>query len=267
MRWVLYAAFSIAILMPFQTFAFSPRIEEKIVFSFSKASSNLSDANRVELARHLPRIHSVDLEVIFVVLWTSQPEEKISHREFNFLNIKRERAIRNFFIESDLPDNRIYVQIISLNSPDRANIDSSQKRKDGFVEIVYRGLCKEGRQSMCFDDGAEKTECVEKGGTWDRIMHRPYAYCVLDTEEKCVSRGGIWGRVCLAQSLMCVRRFVDGGKPCADGEDCESRKCIYVGKKPNEQGITVGECVRTNDPCGSFIFIKNGKPTALINID
>jgi hypothetical protein len=66
---------------------------------------------------------------------------------------------------------------------------------------------------------------------------------------------------------MCVKKFDDGGKACSDSSDCESRKCVDVGRKPNEQGITVGECVRTSDPCGRFLFIDSGKPTALVNYD
>lgn len=267
MKWILYAAFSIAVLMPFQAFAFQPRIEEKIVLSFSNTSSTLSSANKVALARHLPRINSISLEVIVVLLWTSQPAEQTKTQKFNQLNIKRERSIRNFFIDAGLPANRIYVQIESLNAPATTNRDSSKQRKDGVVEIVYVGSCKEGLQSMCFDEGAGKAECVERGGTWDRTGHRPYGYCVLDTEEKCASRGGIWGRVCFSQSLMCVRKYADGGKACSDSKDCESQKCVAVGREANERGITVGECVRTSDPCGSFNFIDNGKPTGLINYD
>jgi hypothetical protein len=267
MKWILYAAFSITILTPFQAFAFPPRIEERIVLSFSNTSSTLSSANKVALARHLPRINSISLEVISVLLWTSQPEEQIESLKFNQLNIKRERSIRNFFIDAGLSADRIYVQIKSLNAPAMTNRDSSKQRKDGLVEIEYIGYCKEGYESMCFDEGAGKAECLEKGGTWDRTGHRPYGYCVLDTKEKCVSRGGIWGRVCLSQSLMCVRKFNDGGKACSDSNDCESQKCVAVGREANEQGVTIGECVRTSDPCGSFNFIINGKPTGLINYD
>ena len=73
--------------------------------------------------------------------------------------------------------------------------------------------------------------------------------------------------MCLAQSLMCVRKFDDGGKACSDSDDCESRKCVDVGRKPNEQGITVGDCVRTSYPCGGFNFIDNGKSIGVINYD
>ncbi len=267
MKWVLYTALSIAILMPFRAFAFPPRVEEKAVFSFSKASPTLGDANEVALARHLPRINSIDLEIIIITLWTSQPEEKISAGKFNQLNIKRERSIRDFFIKAGIPYNRIYCEKKSLNSPVTKDTKSSKKQKDGLVEIAYLGYCKEGLQSICFDEGAGKFECVERGGTWDRTGLRPYGYCVLDTEEKCVSRGGIWGRVCLSQSLMCVRKFDDGGKACSDSRDCESQKCVAVGREANEQGVTVGECLRTSDPCGSFTFIVNGKPTGSINYD
>lgn len=253
--------------MPMQTFAFLPRVEEKIVLSFSKTSSTLGNANKVALERHLPRINSINLEIILIRLWTSQTEEQRSAGKFNQLNIKREQSIRDFFINAGIPNDRIYFETKSLNSPAATDANSNKQRTDGLVEIAYLGSCIEGHQSMCFDEGKGKTECLEKGGTWDRTGRRPYGYCVLDTEEKCVSRGGIWGRVCLSQSLMCVRKFDDGGKACSDSKDCESRKCVAVGREANEQGVTVGECVRTSDPCGSFNFIVNGKPTGSISYD
>lgn len=253
--------------MPMQTFASPPRVEEKIDLSFLKTSSILSDASKVTLARHLPRINSIDLEIILIRLWTSHVEGQRSAGKFNQLNIKREQSIRDFFINAGIQNNRIYFETKSLNSPATTDTDSNKQRTDGLVEIAYLGSCKEGLQSMCFDEGTGKAECVEKGGTWDRTGRRPYGYCVLDTEEKCVSRGGIWGRVCLSQTLMCVRKFNDGGKVCSDSKDCESRKCLAIGREANEQGVTVGECVRTSDPCGSFNFIVNGKPTGSITYD
>jgi hypothetical protein len=158
MKWILYTALSIAILMPFQASAFSPRVEEKIVLSFSKASTTLGDANKLALSRHLPRINSIDLEVIVIVLWTSQPEGQTTAGKFNQLNIKRERSIRDFFIKAGIPNNRIYFETKSLNSPVATDTKSSKQRKDGLVEIAYLGSCKEGLQSMCFDEGAEKAE-------------------------------------------------------------------------------------------------------------
>ena len=113
----------------------------------------------------------------------------------------------------------------------------------------------------------ERAECSMKGGTWDRTARRPNGYCILDTEDKCISRGGIWGRICLAQSLACVKKFSDGGKACSDSRDCEGKRCIDIGNKPNDHGTTIGECVRTSDPCGGFTFIDNGKPGPTINYD
>lgn len=253
--------------MPFHTFAFTPRVEEKMVLSFSKTSSTLGDANKVALARHLPRINSIDLEVVLILLWTSRSTEQTSDRKLKQLNLKRERSIRDFFINAGIPNNRIYFEAKLLDFPAATDTNSNIQRTDGLVEIAYLGSCKEGLQSLCFDEGVGKVECVELGGTWDRTGHRPYGYCVLDTEEKCVSRGGIWGRVCFSQSLMCVIKLDDGGKACSDSKDCESRKCIAVGRDANEQGVTVGECVRTSDPCGTFNFIVNGKPTGSISYD
>lgn len=117
------------------------------------------------------------------------------------------------------------------------------------------------------DQPATKIACQSSGGTWDTNKWAPNGYCIQDTEAKCIARNGSWGRVCMSQSLACIRAYSDANKMCSDGADCEGGKCLDAGNKANEEGVIFGRCVASDNPCGSFNLIKQGKYGRQIHVD
>lgn len=88
---------------------------------------------------------------------------------------------------------------------------------------------------------------------------------------QCAQEGGERRRVCMSQTFECVRPFSDAGKPCRDSSECEGEcwvdlraVCYGVGQCTEpavpEPGTEVtGVCQSDNDPCGSFVFVRNGR--------
>ncbi len=134
--------------------------------------------------------------------------------------------------------------------------------------IVFIFFCVFTGSAFAEESVKTQSECIEKGGTWDTGSgFKKEGYCILDTQKKCVSRGGIWARVCLSQSLVCLKKFSDGGKACSGSSDCEGGVCNAIGKEPDEKGLFVGECVHTSNPCGSFVPVEGGRTSHSIVYD
>jgi hypothetical protein len=101
--------------------------------------------------------------------------------------------------------------------------------------------------------------CHAVGGTWDRSRRFPNGYCNADTQDKCSARGGTWRRVCLEQKLYCVMPLPDAGRPCTDSKQC-IRGCVFIGEEPVQRdAAVVGQCRATDNPCGCFILVENGR--------
>lgn len=98
-------------------------------------------------------------------------------------------------------------------------------------------------------------------------------------EALCLKEGGDWRRVCSAQRYQCVRPFSDGGKACRDSSECQGGcivdltvKCEGIGKcadftMPKSGERTMGVCKRDDDPCGSFIVVREGVAESVTHTD
>lgn len=114
----------------------------------------------------------------------------------------------------------------------------------------------------------ERAICSSGGGTWDVAPGYPAGWeCVPKNRRSCSARGGTMRRVCFSQVMTCIVPYQDAGQDCTDGSQCESRKCVDVGKKPSNDGTILGQCKNTDDPCGSFNLITNGERGVRIHID
>lgn len=92
-----------------------------------------------------------------------------------------------------------------------------------------------------------------------------------DESHACADAGGDWRQVCVAQEYRCVLPYRDGGKACSDSSECEGEclvdvttKCTGIGNcvapeipKPGEQ--VMGMCQLDDDPCGSFVIVRDGR--------
>ena len=155
MKYLISISLFLAIFLPLKTAASLPirpdlRVEQLISSSFEKNAPTLSDSSKVALARQLPRLNSIDLEVIVIRLWSTFPEKKLARQGGSSLDSKRIQSARQFFIDAGVPERRIYVEIKSLDSPP-TKLEPVDGRKKGIVEFWYIGMCKEGYEQMCFD--------------------------------------------------------------------------------------------------------------------
>ncbi|EPX58743.1 hypothetical protein D187_003704 [Cystobacter fuscus DSM 2262] len=66
---------------------------------------------------------------------------------------------------------------------------------------------------------------------------------------------------------MCVIPYADAGKACRDGDDCQG-SCRYTadGQPPADAPVT-GTCQVSNDPCGCFATVEDGKLQAALCVD
>lgn len=100
-----------------------------------------------------------------------------------------------------------------------------------------------------------------------------------DQHRACLDQAGQWRQVCLAQQYQCVTPFRDAGKTCRDSSECAGEclvdlavKCTEPGKCADpeipETGKEVtGVCQRDNDPCGSFLVVRDGRAQPIVHRD
>jgi len=84
-------------------------------------------------------------------------------------------------------------------------------------------------------------------------------------ESVCAARGGALERVGRAQTLQCVIRFADAGKPCTDGSQCEAGRCHGPMEAPREN--VTGQCQATNTAFGCYTTLTNGRMGPAICVD
>jgi len=95
----------------------------------------------------------------------------------------------------------------------------------------------------------------------------------------CLKEGGDWRRVCIAQLYQCVKPYKDGGKICADSSECigecifdltthcdEAERCDDL-TIPQPGDEVMGVCQYDDDPCGSFVIIRQGRAQPIIHRD
>lgn len=100
----------------------------------------------------------------------------------------------------------------------------------------------------------------------DGVMHMAVQEKLNADEGLCRLHGGAFQRVCMMGNTMCVVRFADAGAACTDGSQCQSGRCF--GDMSAEIGAAVeGTCAPTNDPCGCFQRITDGKAEPGLCVD
>jgi hypothetical protein len=83
----------------------------------------------------------------------------------------------------------------------------------------------------------------------------------------CARQGGTVRPVCMLGRPMCVIPFKDAGKACTDGDQCQG-DCRYSGSgKVSPDTPVTGQCQASNDPCGCFSRVEDGRITGGICID
>lgn len=84
----------------------------------------------------------------------------------------------------------------------------------------------------------------------------------------CAAAGGALQPVCRMQKPMCLISFADAGKACTDGAQCGSGRCYVQGNPgPGAAAPTSGQCTASNDPCGCYQRIEDGKAQPTICVD
>lgn len=100
----------------------------------------------------------------------------------------------------------------------------------------------------------------------DGIIHMAVQEKLNADEGLCRANGGAFQRVCMMGNTMCVIRFADAGETCSDGADCQSGRC-YGAMDAQPGAAATGKCAPTNDPCGCFQRIVNGRAEPALCVD
>lgn len=83
----------------------------------------------------------------------------------------------------------------------------------------------------------------------------------------CAREGGELKRVGRMQSLQCVVRFADAGKPCVSGTQCLGECRLPEPSAAPSRAATVGVCQATSDRFGCYTRVEQGRPEATICVD
>ena len=83
----------------------------------------------------------------------------------------------------------------------------------------------------------------------------------------CASRGGTMERVGRMQSLQCVVKYADAGRPCRTGSDCLGDCRTEASVAVLEGRATTGVCQVDTNRFGCFTTIEDGKAQATLCVD
>lgn len=100
----------------------------------------------------------------------------------------------------------------------------------------------------------------------DGVMHMAVQEKLNTDEGLCRAHGGAFQRVCMMGNEICVVRFADAGETCTDGAQCQSGRC-YGDMSASIGEAAEGTCAPTNDPCGCFQRITDGKAEPALCVD
>lgn len=127
--------------------------------------------------------------------------------------------------------------------------------------------------SLCLVIGLTVAACNKEA----RIEIDPRA--ANEEARSCSAQGGDWRRVCMAQAYQCVKAFADAGKICRDSTECHGECLVELVTTCDENGIcadsaapnagdpATGICQRDDNPCGSFILVREGRAQTAIHRD
>jgi hypothetical protein len=146
-------------LAPVDAFAYSvdPPHECKVI-SFPPNSAHLSDALKVELARSLPRIRSLQLSSLIITAWGDETTYKHDASRQRLLAKRRAENIKRFYIDAGIDERSVFFnprvaerKVIAQTAtfaPDGTRSDKL-KLMAGIAAIEYVGMCREGFQKFC----------------------------------------------------------------------------------------------------------------------
>jgi hypothetical protein len=109
--------------------------------------------------------------------------------------------------------------------------------------------------------GVDGKPLVMADGTIDNAVQE----ALTADPAACAAAGGELQPVCRMQRPMCLISFADAGKACTDGSQCGSGRCYVQGA--DAAAPTSGQCTATNDPCGCYQRIEDGKVQPTICVD
>jgi len=81
-------------------------------------------------------------------------------------------------------------------------------------------------------------------------------YNAIETTEQCVSVGGEFRPVCLSGHEMCIVNYTDAGKSCLSSSQCQG-ECRVSESKAGDV-FAVGQCSKSNNPCGCWANVELG---------
>lgn len=100
-----------------------------------------------------------------------------------------------------------------------------------------------------------------------------------ESSSTCIAAGGSWRPVCMSQTLACVTTYRDAGKKCSDSagclglclvdeiDDCPTPDSCVIRPTPEPGSLVEGKCQIDDDPCGSFIEVRQGRALPTKNVD
>ena len=84
----------------------------------------------------------------------------------------------------------------------------------------------------------------------------------------CSARGGRMQPVGRMQTMQCVIRYADAGKPCTDSDQCAGEcRTADVTARPAEGAATAGVCQADSNRFGCFTRVENGRAEATLCVD
>ncbi|MGZ9099490.1 MAG: hypothetical protein ACXW3O_07290 [Brevundimonas sp.] len=110
---------------------------------------------------------------------------------------------------------------------------------------------------------------VESGRT-DLVEATPAVQSVAGGEDAaaCAARGGKMLPQGRMQTLRCVVSYVDAGRQCRDGDDCQGDCRIDdVAGAPAAGVAAVGRCQASSSRFGCYTTVEGGKAEATICVD
>jgi hypothetical protein len=95
-------------------------------------------------------------------------------------------------------------------------------------------------------------QCTSSAEKRERLT----ALALIETAERCEEYGGQMRRVCLLGTQMCIVEYADAGESCISSLQCEGACVLEESRWDNV--LALGQCSRSNDPCGCRANVELG---------
>lgn len=87
----------------------------------------------------------------------------------------------------------------------------------------------------------------------------------IETSDQCLALGGEIRSVCLSGQEMCVFSYSDAGKSCVSSSQCQGECRVPESKAGNL--FAIGQCSRSNNPCGCWSTVELGVVSRTVCFD